>query len=88
MKTRMMIALSSLLLGLTVVGCAAQVAGESDEDDVEQAEQGLAFNCVGQCVDLYRACVAATKNYSACAAEREACKDECYANTCEPGDPN
>ncbi len=87
MKTRMMIALSSLLLGLTVVGCSAAVDNESDEEEVGEAEEGMAFNCVGRCVDFYRACIAQTHDYSGCAAEREACKEECYAHTCEPSDP-
>ena len=92
MKTRMMIALSSLFLGLTVAGCAAHVDNESDEQDVEESdveesEQGLAYNCVGRCVDWYRACVRQTGDYVGCAAEREACKEECYENTCEPSDP-
>ena len=91
MKTRMIIALSSLFLGLAAVGCSADVGDESDEEDVAEdvaeAEEGLAFNCVGQCVDGYRACVKWTGDYYGCAAEREACKEECYANTCEPSDP-
>ena len=87
MKARIVIALSSLLLGLAGLGCAADVGDESEGEDAEQTEEGLAFNCVGRCVDEYRACVAATGQYTQCAAEREACKQECYANTCEPGDP-
>jgi hypothetical protein len=62
-------------------------AEEDTDAEVAESEDALAFNCVGRCVDEYRACVLQTGSYTACAPEREACKEECYANTCEPGDP-
>ena len=95
MKARSFIAITWFLASAACIGCQAEVVDESEAEaevdtdaEVGEAEEELAFNCVGQCVDWYRACVRWGGSYSECAAEREACKEECYANTCEPGDPD
>jgi hypothetical protein len=78
---------SPLVVGIFVVACQGSVDTDSEPvEDVGAAQEEL-INCVGQCVRFFRACVAAGVPASDCAAERDACKAECEANTCEPGDP-
>jgi hypothetical protein len=71
-------------------GCSGAPIDESEiaeEEAVTETVEAMPLNCVGQCVAMYRACVKATKDYAGCAADREACKDVCDEQTCEPGEP-
>jgi hypothetical protein len=45
------------------------------------------LNCVARCVQMYRMCIRSGENPADCAAEREACKEDCVGDTCEPGMP-
>ena len=85
MSRYLFIALAGLFAG---VGCSAGVdESEAAEEEVGETAQAMPINCVGQCVAFYRACIRATNDYAECAAEREACKDVCDEQTCEPWEP-
>ena len=77
------IALFCLLGAIGVAGCT-EAGTEALEEEVAEVSQAL--NCVGTCVQIYMACIQYF-DVEFCAADREACKEECYANTCEPSDP-
>jgi len=73
-----------LILGLATLWAGhASVAQAADLETVE-----MAINCVGRCAAFYRVCVNTTHDYEGCAADREACKDLCDEQTCEPGEPD
>jgi hypothetical protein len=87
---------AALLGPLALVAC--QAGGEAP-DVVDRAAVdvrtpggsetlGGPFNCVGQCAWGFRLCVLAGIPREDCAPERDACVEECKANTCEPGDPD
>jgi hypothetical protein len=91
MKRFAFIALAWLFASAATMGCSADVVDESEiateEAEVGETQEALPLNCVGMCVAEYRACVRATRDYAGCAADREACKDVCDEQTCEPGEP-
>ena len=86
--TRLFITLVAMMVGTAVIGCsAAPDESEAAEESVDETEEAMPLNCVGQCAWFYRACVKATKDYAGCAADRDACKEVCDEQTCEPGEP-
>jgi hypothetical protein len=89
MTRHVLVALCGLFIGGLAVGCQAEVIDPDEEAAavVGETEQAMPINCVGQCVWWYRACVNAGLDPIECAAEREACKDICDEQTCEPHEP-
>lgn len=85
-----LVATASLTLGAVACDVDDPTEGGTDDPTAEAIDAPGSepqLNCVAQCVQQWRACRAAGDPPESCNAEREACKEECYANTCEPGDP-
>lgn len=80
------IAVLSLSASLSAAGCAGEPAPESSASE-EVGEASQALNCVGTCARIFLFCIDAGEDYEVCASDREACKEDCYANTCVPGEP-
>lgn len=78
----------SLLASIAVIGCQAGDTGESGAaEEIAETEQALP-NCVGTCAMIYRLCVNSGDDPEFCAADRDACIQECDEQTCEPGEPD
>ncbi|HMJ10792.1 MAG TPA: hypothetical protein VK524_05265 [Polyangiaceae bacterium] len=91
MKRAVFGVLFALFAAASGAGCQMEVIDEPEREqesaELGNTEQAMPLNCVGQCAWGYRACVRAGGGYEDCAAEREACKDVCDEQTCEPGEP-
>ena len=90
MTRHVLVALTSLFIGAVAIGCQAEVVDPDEEAEAEvvgETEQAMPFNCVGICAWEWRYCRQSGGSAADCAAEREACKDICDEQTCEPGEP-
>ncbi|KYF46698.1 hypothetical protein BE08_08585 [Sorangium cellulosum] len=86
-KRSMSVLLASLLASFALIGCQAEVVdGPSPDVEVGEADQPL-LNCKGQCARFFILCVQSTDDYELCAADRDACMEDCEERTCEPGEP-
>lgn len=84
MKRHALVSILCLFGAAGIAGCAVE-PGDSAEEEIGEVQQALP-NCVATCVQIYKFCIK-HEDHAFCSAELEACKEECYADTCEPGDP-
>jgi hypothetical protein len=91
-EERMIVKKMMLVALFAWLGCQGMETDESEmtpqmtDGGVKALTSSGPVNCVGQCVAVYRMCVRGGDEVATCAADREACKEDCNANTCEPGD--
>lgn len=85
-KRHVLVSMICLFAGAGLGGCVSAPEDAVENEELGEAQQALP-NCVATCVQIYKVCIQ-YDDPVACAADREACKEECYADTCEPGEPD